>query len=97
MSDPIGPGDWVECVENRLATTAPPLGLVVGRIYRVEAIGVTPPDDRCPDVAYLRLVGCPPRPGKLGFRAAWFRPVRRPGKSTLIRDLLTKAPEGEEA
>jgi hypothetical protein len=75
VSAPIGPGDWVECVCNRLPTTLPPRGLVVGRVYQVEACGVTPASDSEPNVAWVRLVSpvCDPR--KWGYRAEWFRPV----------------------
>jgi hypothetical protein len=74
----IGPGDWVECVQNRRPTTQPPVGLVVGGVYLVVDAGVTPPDDYYPHTPWVRLASPAPRPGKLGFRAAWFRPVHRP-------------------
>jgi len=76
MAAPIGKGDWVECVANRLPTTLPPRGLVVGRVYRVEAAGVTPDTDSDPGVPWVRLVDCPSDPRKWGYRAAWFRPVQ---------------------
>ena len=96
MSAPIGPGDWVECVQNRLPTTAPPVGLVVGRVYRVEAAGVTPPDDREPNIAWVRLEGARCRDDRWGFRAAWFRPVYRPDAS-LIAGLKVPARKTEDA
>lgn len=74
-AESIGPGAWVECVRNRLPTTLPPRGLVVGRQYMVSAAGVTPPDDAEPGVPWVRLVGVPGNPRKWGFRAAWFRLV----------------------
>lgn len=89
MAAAIGKGDWVECVQNRLPTTAPPVGLIVGRVYQVEAAGVLPADDENPGVAWLRPCGVTMRPGKQGFRASWFRPVLTP-KAELIESL--KAP-----
>lgn len=89
MAAPIGPGDWVECVQNRHPTTLPPRGLIVGRCYMVSAAGVTPAHDVQPGVPWVRLVGVPDPAPKWGYRAAWFRPVYRP-KADLIESL--KAP-----
>lgn len=86
MSGAIGPGDLVVCERNRLPTTQPPVGLVVGRIYRVEAVGYTDAEDAHPHQPWVRLRECPPRPGKLGFRAEWFRPVKGDATS-LIQQL----------
>lgn len=73
MSDDIGKGDLVECVQNRRVDTMPPIGLVVGRVYEVEAVGITPPDDAKPGTPWVRVIGVKLRPGKFGFRLKWFR------------------------
>lgn len=87
VSETFQPGDLVECLCNRTPETLPPRGLVVGGIYTVDAVGVTPPEDVHPNVAWVRLRECPPRPGKLGFRKAWFRLIHRPD-ATLIEGLI---------
>lgn len=83
----ISPGDFVECVQNRLPTTLPPIGLVVGRVYVVEALGVAPLEDVNPGVPWVRLQGVAPGKGKLGYRLEWFRPVYRP-KAETFRSML---------
>lgn len=95
MSAPIGPGDYVECIQNRLPTTLPPRGIVVGRIYRVTDTGVTPPDDKEPNKAWLRVDGAECRPDRWGFHAEWFRPVYKP-QASLIQSLKQPAPEREQ-
>lgn len=89
MSDAIGPGDWVECIRNRLPHTLPPIGLVVGRVYQVEAAGVTPPNDSEPGVAWLRVTGAICRKDRWGFRAEWFRPGVLPAATEQLRELVT--------
>lgn len=80
MSEPIGPGDWVECINNMPHKGAFPgrSVLMVGALYCVE--GVIPDDqfeDRCQD-AY-ELVGMTMLDPE-GYRAAFcscrFRPIR---------------------
>ena len=88
MSEPIGVGDWVECIQNRKPTTQPPIGLVVGRAYRVEAAGVTGADDDNPNTPWIRVEGARCRPDKLGFRAAWFKPIPRPSESLFLTRLM---------
>jgi hypothetical protein len=92
MAAPIGPGDWVECVSNRGVYGAV-TQLRVGAVYRVVAVGVTPPEDEFPNVPWVRLESAPLRPGKIGFRASLFRPIYRP-KSDLIEALKQPAPAG---
>lgn len=87
----IGKGDWVECIQNRLPTTQPPIGLVVGRVYRVEAVGVTGPDDQYPNTPWVRVFGAHVREGRDGFRLAWFKPVYAPN-ADLIERLKQPAP-----
>lgn len=72
MAGKLRPGDRVRCIRNRLETTLPPVGLVVGRAYRVEATGLTAPDDKHPSVPWVRVSGVRVRDGKQGFRASWF-------------------------
>jgi hypothetical protein len=89
MSEAIGPGDWVECICNRLPTTLPPIGLVVGRTYQVDAAGVTPDDDSQPGVPWVRLVGVLDRGDRWGFRASWFRPIAAPMLAVQQREFET--------
>ncbi len=35
MSEPIGPGDWVECVDDDPCEVYGPSGLIAGALYRV--------------------------------------------------------------
>lgn len=72
MSYFFKPGDQVVCIRNRLKTTQPPLGLVVGRLYVIDAVGVTDAQDSNPGVPWVRLRGVSMRADKLGFRASWF-------------------------
>jgi hypothetical protein len=90
----IGVGDIVECVVNRLPTTLPPRGLVVGSTYRVTAVGVTPRGDSEPGVPWVRLAEVAVRPDRWGFRASWFKHIYRP-RADLIESLLHKASEPE--
>jgi hypothetical protein len=87
----IGPGDWVECICNQREGKAP-TKLIVGRHYRVEAVGVCPANDVNPFHPWIRVVGCPPRKKKLGYRLEWFRPVRA-ASDDLIHSLKQPAPD----
>lgn len=78
MGAAIGPGDFVECVSVRTERGYLGARLTVGRVYVVEAAGVTPPGDTIPNVPWVRLVGVVSDPKTWGFRAALFRPIYRP-------------------
>lgn len=98
MSAPIGPGDWVECVESRQGT----LLLRVGAIYQIEAVrnfewscdGCEPGEcDQCG----VRCVGLDS--SRPGYSGGWicsrrFRPVYRP-KSEIIQALKQPSPTRE--
>jgi hypothetical protein len=88
----IGPGDWVECVSNQVAGCAPQTKLVVGRVYLVTKVGVTPPRDPYPNVPWVRLREVKEDPRRWGFRAEWFRPIYRP-REELIEQLLQPVSE----
>lgn len=98
MSDPIGPGDWVENFRNVDISDCVPIqggaSLVLGEIYKVHA--VVPGCDFADDIAALEIVGFEEIID--GNREAWdirrFRPIHRPGKSTLIQELKTTIKEG---
>jgi hypothetical protein len=85
MAAPIGPGDWVECVDARQRPEAPlpPLGLTVGKLYLVEGVGEWG--------GFLGVVLRDVRSWHPsgGYRADHFRPIYRP-KADLIEQL--KAP-----
>lgn len=84
MSAPIGPGDWVECVDASACPAYGPTPLVVGLIYAVERI-----DGRADVVGgvALHLVGVRSGGPQGGFGAFRFRPVYRP-RTDLIETLL---------
>lgn len=98
MSEPIGPGDWVECIARgrgnppgvQFERDAP---LDVGRLYRVVKVvrGVDRKSGEFREGVFLTW----PRTFIGGVEAAWplerFRPVYRP-KQTVI-DSLTAPPE----
>lgn len=88
----IGPGDFVECICNQVAGCWPQDKLVVGRVYRVTKVGLTPPNDIYPDVPWVRLEGVQEDPRRWGFRAEWFRPIYRPNPG-LIASLKQPAPD----
>lgn len=76
MSEPIGPGDWVECVDTRGHHA-----VALGRAYLVEEIASND------GVSILALKGVR---NELGWRwvyAECFRPIYRP-KASLIQSLL---------
>lgn len=81
MSEPIGPGDWVECVRSR--------SLLVGGLYYVETIDSRERDCPChgrsPFGLFLR--DQPNASGSSGWCGLNFRPIYRP-KSSLIQSLL---------
>lgn len=84
MSIPIGPGDWVECVDALGREPAgTPTPLRVGAIYQVEDTFRWFGHDG------LTLREVKPPTGDRGFAAALFRPIYRP-KADLIESL--KAP-----
>ena len=86
MAAPIGPGDWVECVDDRPCPVYGPSGLSRGAIYCVA--GVEAPAATLDGVAvYLRDVRSRGPNGGFGLRR--FRPIYRPS-ADLIESL--KAP-----
>lgn len=88
MSAPIGPGDWVECVESgKFACDE----VVAGRVYEVAAAG----EGRCSrsdcNGVWVRLTNDRVSGDWCGVR---FRPIYRP-KQELIESLKQPAPERE--
>jgi hypothetical protein len=88
MSAPIGPGDWVECInvtprhpENSAAHL-----LTLGALYRVERCGVVAGDPA------VWLLGLQSDDISGAFQAYRFRPIYRP-KRELTEDLLRRAKE----
>lgn len=91
MAEPIGPGDWVECVDAspmRFFET----GLTVGAVYLVE--GCTYPRDGL--IAGLLLRGVR-HPGNLlgDYNPRRFRPIYKPS-ADLIQSLLRPVPAEPE-
>ena len=77
--EPIGPGDFVECVDARGAPE-----LTLGSIYMVRLI--------CDDGGGCWLREVDPPPFHDGFFISRFRPIYRP-KASLIQSLLHPAKE----
>lgn len=94
MSAPIGPGDFVECVDASITPGCGPHGLVAGRIYLVLAVEAVPPGFRDAGSPGLLIDGASPTTNECGipirlFRPERFRPLYRPS-ADLIESL--KAP-----
>lgn len=81
MSAPIGPGDWVECVDTRDSPV-----VVLHAIYLVEDTAWHR------DIPCLILRGVVSPRGFRKVRADCFRPIYRP-KSELIEQLKQPAPD----
>lgn len=90
MSAPIGPDDYVECVDASLGWVTGASGLVHGRIYRIEKVlrehkhGVT----GCPTCGVVLRDG--PNPD-VPWDISRFKPIYRPDAS-LISRLLSDVP-----
>lgn len=85
MSEPIGPGDWVECVSSGLSSKGD--RVEAGRIYRVTAFkswGARCANCGCAN-GHTGLVVETDKNG--GWCPKRFRPIYRP-KASLIQSLL---------
>lgn len=100
MAAPIGPGDWVECVDDRgdggIALHDGGF-LVLGRIYQIDEL-MAAQTTLAGLVPAVRLVGQPFLHARSWRRRAYalsrFRPIYRP-KSDLIESLKQPAPPVE--
>jgi hypothetical protein len=96
VSAPIGPGDFVECVDaSPSATNGRPAPFSLGGVYTVAEL--LPPDVLGDAGVRLREVPVTEQQRVLGtgWRASRFRPIYT-RKQSLITDLLTKAPQEKE-
>ena len=84
MAAPIGPGDWVECVDASPCSMYGPPPLTVGALYRVERIREFEPE--VIDGWCLWLVGVRANSPEGAFGGGRFRPIYRP-KSSIIEQL----------
>lgn len=100
MSEPIGPGDWVECVDARphRRITVAPITIVFGALYRVAK--VIPGGTR--DYAALRFweqdclrVEGDPLPEPNAWRFVRFRPIYRLKQSIIeaLKAPVTRTPQ----
>lgn len=93
MSEPIGPGDWVEVVQS---TDRDHIQLPLGSLWRVSAMESTdvPGCSENPEclAPIIDLVG-QPICDDIGFCACGFRPIYRPS-SFLIESLKAKCRTG---
>lgn len=96
MSEPIGPGDLVECIESH-----DPALLTVGSVYCVSFVG---PEARCACMRAHRpwafnhvgllLSDAPPPVPYVAWCSYMFRPVsRRSDFEAILEQLKTPAPE----
>jgi hypothetical protein len=95
----IGVGDWVECINVGPIGPGPTpaTDLVrLGCLYLITHIVIIPPEYGPGESAAFILKDTPHHPNTFGFYPDRFRPIHRPGNSTLIRDLLTKLPAEKE-
>jgi hypothetical protein len=93
MSAPIGPGDYVECVNAGSKWPGFPCFLILGAIYTVERI-VLPGPDTVDDTVFLVGVKNPndgritPRGDRVaGFALSRFRPIYR-RSDTILKSVL---------
>jgi len=94
MSAPIGPGDWVECVNAESGWTDGDPRLVLGAIYVVEEVAIRRRDPR----TGLETVGLYLRevPSHVPWSITRFRPIYRPSESLFLQRLMeVPAPELE--
>lgn len=98
MSAPIGPGDWVECVDDR-ASDFGSFGkgevVVAGGVYLVSEVlmAFAPNGTRRPSLRLAGVVAPPSRRFRLcALDATRFRPIYRPDES-LTRRLMEPLPD----
>ena len=83
MSD-IGPGDWVECVDDSLPDgdwDDSPTPFMLGALYQIERLQVLPSGR--PGCCVIGIEGC--------YRLARFRPIRD-GQERITRKVTDKVP-----
>lgn len=90
MSDPIGPGDYAECVDSSPGWATGATGLVHGRIYRIKDVlrEHTHAITGCPTAGVILHDG--PNPHN-PWDISRFKPIYRP-KTSLIQSLLSDVP-----
>lgn len=100
MSADIGPGDWVECVDDHPhinSSVSPDYRLQKGRLYRIADVrpaGAHPKPRTVYSADAVRLEG-DPLPEPYAWRIARFKPVYRP-RADLIESLrapVTRTPK----
>lgn len=94
MSDPIGPGDWVECVKVPVGADG---YLALNALYLVEQVWFAIPHATTRELGdCLDLVDVPRGPDNCAWNVGNFRPIYRP-KADLIQSLLKPVKEGIDA
>ncbi len=93
MGEPIGVGDFVECMRLGQKRYAGYPGFVVGALYQVARVfpGPFPNGALCG----LDFAGHPPAPSRLGWNRDFFRPIYRP-RADFIKALkapVTRTPQ----
>ena len=91
MAEPIGPGDWVECVEASPCWFYGPTGLTRGALYEVCHVG----PGECESGFGVWLVGFRSNGPRGGYGIHRFRKVYRPN-ADLIQSLLRPVPAEPE-
>lgn len=84
MSEPIGVGDWVECIDPEEDETEPNT-MEIGGIYQVSETLESWECNECGSTMGLHIAGQPTL-GNVPFCVCQFRPIYRPSAS-LIEDL----------
>jgi hypothetical protein len=93
MSAPIGPGDWVECVDAAARSFfAPEDVLTVGKLYRVTKTFVNAFGPALGIEGHPRIDASAYWGFEVGYRLHRFRPIYRP-KSSIIEQLKQPAPD----
>lgn len=100
MTAPIGPGDFIECVDaGPMRPGVEPSGLVAGKIYTVRGVDVVPDKfTNAGEPIVLLVEVCPPVETD-GYDPARFRPVYRRDETLtarLLSDIPADAPASPE-
>lgn len=75
MSEPIGPGDWVECIDATPGVNPPNVSyLVLGALYCIEAVITSPRGAVIYGLVGMHQTGLSGR--RLAYSAWRFRPIR---------------------
>lgn len=85
MSNAIGPGDYIECIETWHAFDGP--SVFKGRVYLCTEVGFGCVCPSCGQEAWVDVAEVPPSPD-LAWCVCLFRPIYRPSESQFLERLM---------